>query len=62
VFYDYEGSWDWRSVALASRTYPGWWVVLANPGRLTVYPSKEAAVDSHETPCNGGKYAVDHEE
>jgi hypothetical protein len=37
VFFDYEGTWDWRSLVLASRTYPGWRVVLDHSGRLTVY-------------------------
>jgi hypothetical protein len=63
VFYDYEGTWDWRSVALASRTYPGWWVVLDHPGRLTVHPSKEAgmkAAAKHRT--MEAKYADDHED
>jgi hypothetical protein len=44
TFSDYEGTWDWRSLVLATRTYPGWWPVLNHPGRLTVYPTKEAAV------------------
>ena len=30
--------WDWRSVALAARAYPGWRVALESPGWLTVTP------------------------
>ncbi|MCI2237608.1 hypothetical protein MO973_16435 [Paenibacillus sp. TRM 82003] len=35
VFYAPE-EWDWRSVALAARTYPGRRVELADAGQLTV--------------------------
>ncbi len=30
--------WGWRSVALATRAYPGWTVTLENAGVMTVRP------------------------
>lgn len=32
-----DDSWDWRSVALAARAYPGWRVELHSGARLSVY-------------------------
>ena len=37
--------WDWRSVAMAARAYPGWRVELVNPYRLAVVPPWRRAGD-----------------
>lgn len=39
-FLTYAGGWDWRSVALAARAYPGWRVELRGEGFLTITPPR----------------------
>jgi hypothetical protein len=34
----WDEPWDWRSVALAARAYPGWTVTLEDEGPLLVRP------------------------
>lgn len=38
VFSPGAESWDWRSVALAARAYPGWTITLEDSGILTARP------------------------
>jgi hypothetical protein len=35
--------WDWKSVAMAARCYPGWRVELIDLGVLTVHPPGSGA-------------------
>ena len=35
------GGWDWRSVAMAARAYPGWRVELRGEGFLTITPPRD---------------------
>jgi hypothetical protein len=42
-------AWDWRSVALAARTYPGWDVKLATPWLLVVIAPAASAFQEFRT-------------
>jgi len=36
-----NGGWDWRSVAMAARAFPGWRIELRGPGHLAVRQPEE---------------------
>lgn len=39
--------WDWRSVAMAARAFPGWRIVLRSPWLLAAH-QPEPNVEAHE--------------